>query len=195
MSTARLLTVVEVSEEKKVLCQAEGCGRGVFKRIHVVEDEGRLTTLGESCFHRLYGHLDVDAATPQYGSWGGRRLTDAERQMLLENTRQFIEQLEAERLHQLELEPRPVPAKGLTAGPQRSLKKRGAEPAKPRLGFGQWLEQLTPNQRHAFMIVHLEAREAFRSKYGVDPDLPGYVGMVNQLARAEYENIWKVASR
>ncbi|WP_440111526.1 hypothetical protein [Acidovorax sp. BL-A-41-H1] len=194
MSTARLLTVVEVSEEKKVLCQAEGCGRGVFKRIHVVEDQGRLTTLGESCFHRLYGHLDVDAATPQYGSWGGRRLTDAERQMLLENTRQFIEQLEAERLHQLEFEPRPVPAKGSTAGPQRSLKKRGDEPAKPRMGFCQWLEQLTPNQRQAFMIVRLEAREAFRSKYGVDPDLPGYVGMVNQSARAEYENNLKVAS-
>lgn len=195
MSTARLLTVVEVSEERKVLCQAEGCGRGVFKRIHVVEDEGRLTTLGESCFHRLYGQLDAEAATPQYGSWGGRRLTDAERQMLLENTRRFIEQLEAERLHQLECETRSVPAEGLTAGPRRSLKKPGEEPAKPRMGFGQWLEQLTPDQRQEFTIVHQKARETFRSKYGVDPDLPGYVGMVNQSARAEYENNLKVASR
>ena len=102
MTGTCLLTVVEVSKEDRVLCQAEGCGHSVYKRIHVIQDgDSGLKVLGSECFKRLYAHVDD---TPRYGSSEGRKLTDTERQLLLQNTQRFIEQLEAERLAQYEQE-------------------------------------------------------------------------------------------
>ena len=202
MTITRLLTVVEIPQEKRVLCQAAGCGRGVYKRIHVVEDDGQLTVLGSDCFQRLYGHLDGDAVKPRYGSSDGRRLTEAERQMLLGNTQRFIEQLEAERLQQEQMklerdatERRNAEQQQEIARQKLSRLKAEFERQKRRLPYDEWLEQLTPNQRQAFGIVRSQAREAIRAKYDINPDLPGFVGMVNQEARSRYEVEFKGAVR
>lgn len=101
MSTTKpeshLLSIVEVSHANRIRCQADGCGHSVFKRIHVVLDNGKFHVLGSQCFAKFYGGLGT-AAAPYYGDGGARPLTDDERAMLVENTARFIEQLENERI-------------------------------------------------------------------------------------------------
>lgn len=99
--TAHLLTIVEVDKADRVICQAPGCGHSVYKRIHVMMVGGKLQVLGSSCFQQLFGFLGAIAANPRYGSGDGRRLTAEERQMLVNNTAEFIAKLEAEHLELL----------------------------------------------------------------------------------------------
>ena len=94
---SHLLSIVEVSHSNRIRCQADGCGHSVFKRIHVVLDNGKFHVLGSQCFAKLYGELGT-AAAPYYGGGDARPLTYDERAMLLENTVRFIEQLENERI-------------------------------------------------------------------------------------------------
>ncbi|WP_139143929.1 MULTISPECIES: hypothetical protein [unclassified Janthinobacterium] len=92
-----MLSIVEVSHANRIRCQADGCGHSVFKRIHVVLDNGKFHVLGSQCFATLYGGLGTVAA-PYYGGGAARPLTDDERALLVENTARFIEQLENERI-------------------------------------------------------------------------------------------------
>lgn len=39
---AELLAIVEVDKADRVVCQADGCGHSVYRRIHVVRHDGRL---------------------------------------------------------------------------------------------------------------------------------------------------------
>lgn len=123
MAEVFLVAVVEVDKADRIVCQAPGCGHGVFRRIHVVLVNGQFTLLGSDCFRRLYG-AGKKTYTPFY-HWGeGRRLTDDERQQLVQNTSDFIEQLEAERLEheqkaiklrEVPVSPLPSPVKGKVA--------------------------------------------------------------------------------
>lgn len=194
MTVAALLTVVEVPKEDRVLCGAEGCGHTVYRRIHVVQDGAALKVLGSDCFKRLYGHLDPSASTPRYGSSEGRKLTDEERQMLVGNTQRFIDQLEAERLRlvQQALDRR-------AAEDQEAAQRKDADRARlaalkatlrRRLRFADWLADLTPTEREAFDRVRLQASDAMRKKFSInDPEVPGWVGMLNHDARTAFESM------
>lgn len=94
----RLLAVVEVDKADRVICQASGCGHSVYKRIHVVRDGGQTKVIGSECFKRLYGGMERVNQSPTFGSSEGRRLTEDERQALLENTERLVAQLEAEHI-------------------------------------------------------------------------------------------------
>lgn len=94
----RLMAVVEVDKADRVVCQAHGCGHSVYKRIHVVRDSGQTIVIGSECFKRLYGGMDRVNQSPAFGSSEGRRLTEDERQALLENTERLVAQLEAEHI-------------------------------------------------------------------------------------------------
>lgn len=92
---AKLLAIVEVDESDKVQCQEPGCGHGVYKRIHVVEVDGSIMVMGSTCYEKRFG------SAPQLqnefsGNGSGRRLTEAQRQLLLANTAALIEQFAAE---------------------------------------------------------------------------------------------------
>jgi hypothetical protein len=78
-----LLAIVEVPEERRVRCQAAGCGRGVYRRIHVVRDDEQLRVLGSDCYGDLYG---AEAERTSVARWGAsaRLLTAEERAMLVE---------------------------------------------------------------------------------------------------------------
>lgn len=97
MANVFLVAIVEVEKADRIICQASGCGHGVYRRIHIVLVDGQFTLLGSDCFQRLYGTAKK-AYIPYYQWNEGRRLTDEERQRLMQNTAEFIEQLEAERL-------------------------------------------------------------------------------------------------
>lgn len=81
--TETLLAVVEVDKANRVICQAEGCGHGVYRRIHVVRhDDGTVGVYGSGCFGRLFGHLEDKP--PRYGTERSRadrrRAADARRE-------------------------------------------------------------------------------------------------------------------
>lgn len=129
---AYLLAVVEVDKADRIQCQAEGCGRSVYKRIHVVLAGLEFKVLGSQCYERLYGQDTLTSQTPQYGTGTGRLLTQEERLILVENTTAFIESLEAERV---ELERRAA----LKAAQQREVESaRAAIQPAPR---EHWLKR------------------------------------------------------
>ena len=41
----RLLAIVSVPPQKRVVCQQPGCGHGVYATIHVTEDSGQFLVL------------------------------------------------------------------------------------------------------------------------------------------------------
>jgi hypothetical protein len=97
-SGAYLLAVVEVDKRDRILCQAEGCGHSVYKRIHIVLAGLEFKVLGSQCYERLYGNATLTGQAPQYGTAAGRLLSPEERLVLVENTAAFIEALEARRV-------------------------------------------------------------------------------------------------
>ncbi|MDP1940731.1 MAG: hypothetical protein Q8K54_08815, partial [Gallionella sp.] len=99
MTDARLLAVVEVPQSDRVVCQAPGCKHPVYKRIHVVLQDGALTVLGSECFKKLFGE---ELSSPSYGTAEGRLLTPEERLLLIENTARLIAEFEEEHKAALE---------------------------------------------------------------------------------------------
>ena len=93
----RLLAIVGVPPEERVLCGQPGCGHGVYAEIHVVHDAGKLLVLGSTCFARRYGSPKA-LGTASYGGGGGRQLTPEERILLVENTAELLSRFENERL-------------------------------------------------------------------------------------------------
>ena len=98
----KLLAIVAVDPSHRVRCQQPHCGHSVYARIHVVEEADQLIVLGSDCFAKRYG---VARATDfhGHGSGGGRVLTEAEREMLVNNTKALLAQFEAERQRELAL--------------------------------------------------------------------------------------------
>jgi len=170
--SGKLLAVVGVEKADRVVCQAQGCGHGVYRRIHVVRhDDGVLGVYGSDCFDRLFGHL-VESS-PRYGSGEGRELTADERQMLAENTERLIAQFESE--HQVLLE---------------QARLRQEQVAKVEQAARERAEQLRaeaerrrPPSEAELASVERQAKAIVRQKYSVDPDAPGWRGLVLTEAR------------
>ncbi len=164
MTDAKLLAIVEVPSENRVRCQSVGCNHPVFRRIHVVRENSVVRVYGSECFKKLFVGHSVATSTPQYTSSDGRHLTEEERQLLIENTERLIQRFESE--HQAELArkaalnaARPIPPQPTTAV---------ASPA-------------------AHRISEAQAKQIVRAKYNVNPDLPGWRGLV--LAEMERNRV------
>ncbi|MES2980224.1 MAG: hypothetical protein V4731_17530, partial [Pseudomonadota bacterium] len=48
------LSLLDVSTAR-VQCQQPGCGHSFYRRIHVVQEAGRLLVLGSTCFEKRFG--------------------------------------------------------------------------------------------------------------------------------------------
>lgn len=66
----------------------------MYRKIHVVLDEGQFKLLGSDCYQRIYG--TATRQSPVYISGSGKTLSDEERRLLMENTAAFIDQLEVQ---------------------------------------------------------------------------------------------------
>jgi len=172
MTDAKLLAIVEVPSEDRVRCQSAGCNHPVFRRIHVVRENSAVRVYGSECFKKLFVGLPVASSMPQYTSSDGRHLTEEERQLLIENTERLIQRFESE--HQAELArqaaleaARPVPAQTKPSLPLPPQPAAVANSAVRRVSEAQ-------------------AKQIVREKYNVDPDLPGWRGLV--LAEMERIN-------
>lgn len=98
----------------------------------------------------------------------GRHLTDEERQLLIANTERLIQQFETE--HQAEHE----------AARKAELEAAHTAPVlKPSLPLPpqQPTTVVRPVARH---VSEAQAKQIVRTKYNVDPELPGWRGLVLQ---------------
>lgn len=100
-----LLAILSVEKSKRIRCQAEGCGRGVYSAIHVLRIDGQIKLYGSECYKKLCGDNE---SKPSYGSWGDSVLTDEQRQALLDNTEQLLQQLKAQYEEELKRKDAPM---------------------------------------------------------------------------------------
>lgn len=156
-----LMAIVEVDKRDRVACQAAGCNRPVFKKIHVIMEGSSFKVLGCECYKKLYCSYEAWNPKPYYGSSEGRRLTDEERSLLIENTEKFIELLEAERT-QLVLSVSPTSSSNRVSTSQPLY----ATPQPPAETLGM-----------SYEAVKRRVKSDLR-KQGIDPDMPGWVGLV-----------------
>ena len=208
MTEFHLIRVVEVPQADRVVCQAPSCKHSVYKRIHIVAQDGQITVLGSDCFKRLFGEKRV---TPSYGSGEARLLTPEERQLLVENTARLIAQFEAE--HQAALEEARLAAERRA----QFAAKQQAEAESARLAADQ-RRRLDAERRSSlempvakasawkpvpitapiasrnpapspsdpmYQAALLEIKEGYRAR-GMDPDAPGWRGVVPYEAKKLY---------
>jgi len=97
-----LLAIVEVDKEKRVQCGQPGCGHVVYKAIHIIQEGDELLVLGSTCFAKRYEGFKGLGETI-YGGGAGRKLTDAQRELLMNNTAELLAQFKAEDQEQLRL--------------------------------------------------------------------------------------------
>jgi len=161
-NTAKLLAVVEVPYDDRVRCQANGCNHPVYRRIHVVRDGTGIHVYGSECFKKLFLGMPVATSMPAYTTTEGRQLTEAERQMLTENTERLIQQLQAEYEE--------------AAARLAALAAKAAPAPIPSL-------QITDSNRPISLDIETMAKENVRARYNVNPELPGWRGLV--LAEVE----------
>ena len=164
MTAAQLLAVVEVPRDDRVRCQAAGCNHPVFRRIHVVHADAVVRVYGSECFKKLFSGLPIASSTPRYTSSEGRHLSEEERQLLIENTERLIEQFESAYQEELARQaahatPRPPSARAAVATPPASTPS-------------------AVDRSAARIAAEMQAKERVRSKYGVNPELPGWRGLV-----------------
>jgi hypothetical protein len=164
MSAAQLLAVVEVPHDDRVRCQAAGCNHSVFRRIHVVREDSVVRVYGSECFKKLFVGLPVASSTPRYTSPEGRRLTDDERRLLIENTERLVQQFESE--YQAELA-RKAALVAVRSTPTQTTPAPPPPPQPP-----------TVVSAAARQAAEAHAKQIVRSKYGVNPELPGWHGLV-----------------
>lgn len=174
MPTPELLAIVEVGQADRVVCQAEGCGHGVYRRIHVVRcKDSKVRVYGSDCFGRLFHGL-IPNARPRYGSGDGRQLTDDERALLVANTDRLVAQFEAE--HQVVLE-----KLRLREEERLRIERAAAERA---VAARREAERRRPPTAAELATVEAQAKAIVRQKYGVgNPDAPGWRGLVLKHAR------------
>jgi hypothetical protein len=94
-TTARLVAILQVEKEARIQCQEPGCAHGAYRAIHVVEENGKLTVLGSTCFAKRFGGANA-LGKAKFGGGNGRFLTPAERELLRGNTAALLDLLEKE---------------------------------------------------------------------------------------------------
>lgn len=196
---AQLLTVVEVPEPLKVRCRAEGCGRAVWRRIHVVEVDGEVTVLGSECYERLYGNGAGGPDEPLFGGAAtGRELSPEERELLESNTEAFVElmreQYEAELEAAMQRAEREVEAEAALIAATRAqhqqilaTQQAWMEARDARDHAHEAREQLKlaikafDKDRRTF--IEIAVRREFQRVHGLDVSLPGWAGWFEMEVR------------
>jgi len=68
-----LLAVAGVDKSDRVVCRAPGCGQVVFRRTHIVGQDGMVAAYGSECFEKLF-KPSAEKSEPWYGSAEDREL-------------------------------------------------------------------------------------------------------------------------
>lgn len=174
-----LHSIVEVDKTKKIRCMAPECKKTVYKQIHVLFENGEILLYGSGCYKKTFGHTELgrQKARFQIGS-ASRLLTEYEREQLLKNTRALLLKLEKE--YKLDLEKTLVE---VDFQPTENLKSK-SDKQKNRVNYVS-REDISPE-------IWGEAKARVRQKYNIDPELPGWYGLIKyeayELLESSYEN-------
>ena len=106
-SNAKLMAIVSVDHTDRVRCGQPTCGHPVYRRIHVVRENGKLLVLGSTCFANRYG-TESALGKANFGGGEGRKLSAEESQLLMTNTEGLLARLEEEEARVQELVAKPV---------------------------------------------------------------------------------------
>ena len=164
MHSTQLLAVVEVPHDDRVRCQGTGCNHPVFRRISRRPGRIRNSCLRFGVFQEAIPWAARCLVTPAYTSTEGRPLSDEERQLLIENTERLIQQLEAE-----------YRAEAARKAALTAITARPAAPTPPVPPPRPVAPVISPAVR---LAAEAQAKEKVRSQFGVDPELPGWRGLV-----------------
>ncbi|WP_374091067.1 hypothetical protein [Methylomicrobium lacus] len=157
---SQLIAVIEVPEDKKVLCQSEGCGRSVYKSVHIVKLNGKLQIVGSECFKKYIGkQRSQEKLKPLYGSSDGIHLSEHERDLLLQNTEQLIAEFEA---------------------------KYNNEKAREPSGKMDYSHLSDVELRKLALKI---TKDDFRKNKGLNPEMPGWAGWVKSDAETLYKQL------
>ncbi len=159
MEEVELLAVISTTEENAILCGADGCGAKVYKRIHVIRRQSGLGIYGSTCAKKLLGServIDRTLAPPIRSM--ERLLSARDMDLLQSNTEQLLAEL-------------------------RETYDSMAEEAVSSDGLPNY-ETWTDSKLfdHCMDL----ARAQFHEKRGLDPDKPGWVGLLRQDADELY---------
>lgn len=121
-SSTQLEAILAVAQPDRVRCDQPHCGRSVYRRIHVVRESGKLLVLGSDCYTERYG-TDAASISARYGGGEGRTLTQAERDLLVNNREALLAQFEDEAALSQAAKLKPVPSasppRPVSVSPQR----------------------------------------------------------------------------
>lgn len=92
MNDIELLAVIEVPETKPVLCQAQQCGRSVYRAVHVIREGENLRIYGSECAKKLFGVSGTKERSDRT-SVVTADLTERDVDLLNENTAALLEEL------------------------------------------------------------------------------------------------------
>lgn len=192
---AELLAIVEVDEPNKIRCQAHGCGRGVWRRIHVVADGESLTVIGSDCYAQLYGGAESGQVDPAYGNAAGVRLTDEARELLIANTEAFVERMRSEHEAELRKQAERQAAELAAMEEERLARFNRLQEATSRFTEAQQERDKRARQREDLdaavtgfnperrTAIAAEVRHWLTSTYSIDLRLPGWAGWYNVEVR------------
>ena len=76
MDKLEFLAVIEIPKLKRILCQAEGCGHSVYKRVHIIKKNNQIEVYGSECAKKLFGTW-LKRETPSFSSITGVKLSES----------------------------------------------------------------------------------------------------------------------
>lgn len=157
-----LIAVIEVPDDKKVICQSEACGRSVYKSVHIVRMNGEIQILGSECFKKYAVELrSQKQLKPMYGTSDGISLSEYELSLLRENTEQLISEFES--------------------------KYASASIEESKVSDTSDYSDLSDTELKAFSLVTI--KDNFRKNKGLNPELPGWAGWVKSDAESLYNHL------
>jgi hypothetical protein len=157
-----LIAIIEVPDDKKVICQSEGCGRSVYKSVHIVRMNGEIQILGSECFKKYAVELrSQKQLKPMYGSSDGIPLSEYELSLLRENTEQLIAEFES--------------------------KYASASIEEIKVSDTSDYSGLSDTELKAFSLVTI--KDNFRKNKGLNPELSGWAGWVKSDAESLYKHL------
>lgn len=92
MDDIELLVVLEIPETKPVICQFEGCGRSVYRRVHVVRQSGQLRIYGSECAKKVLGLARAASKSSAIKVYSAN-LSERDVDLLKQNTEALLEEL------------------------------------------------------------------------------------------------------
>ncbi len=158
METRKLIAIVEVAQTQRFWCQAPGCGRTAFRRLHVVSIRDAILVVGAGCSQSMLAGNAGRA--PLHGTAEGRRLTARECNLLTDNPAAFVAQLERDD------EPgysAPVASRAARVPPVRA--------------------QLYRPPASTAQLYGAQARRDVEARYGTRSDLKGWRSLVDLRIR------------